>query len=104
MKIPKKRLALLRELEAIIGNECYNGNIQNWGPGGTFYGAGREFRYPITFIGDDQNAIKRRGSYDDLPAETQITGHYKFGSNQLQIIAALDQVVARLEEKYGLKL
>ncbi len=31
MKLTTKRLALLREMEAIIGNECYNGNIQNWG-------------------------------------------------------------------------
>ncbi|WP_455918839.1 hypothetical protein [Ensifer canadensis] len=104
MKIPKKRLALLRELETIIGNECYNGNIQNWGPGGAFYGAGREFRYPISFIDEGQNAIKRRGSYDDLPDEVQVTDHYKFGSNQLQIIAALDRVLGHLEEKYGLKL
>ncbi len=46
MKLTTKRLALLREMEAIIGDECYNGNIQNWGPNGAFYGTGREFRYP----------------------------------------------------------
>lgn len=103
MKITKKRLELLRELEAIIGNECYNGNIQNWGANGVFHGAGREFRYPITFIDETEGTVKRRANYDDLPNSTQATGHYKFGSNQLHIISALDKVVSRLEEKYGVK-
>ncbi|PSH61758.1 hypothetical protein [Phyllobacterium sophorae] len=104
MKISKKRLALLRKLESIIGNECYNGNIQNWGPNGIFYGSGREFRYPITFSCKDDGPIKRSGSYDDLPAEVQITGRYKFGSNELHIVAALDKVISYLEEHNDLKV
>lgn len=61
MPIAKKRLALIRDLDAIIGNECYNANIQNWGPNGTFYGTGREFRYPITFTDRDNGGeLKRR--------------------------------------------
>jgi hypothetical protein len=104
MKLTTKRLALLGEMEAIIGNECYNGNIQNWGPNGAFYGSGREFRYPITFSDGDAGTVKRRGSYDDLPPNTQITGRYKFGSNELHIISALNKVVILLEEKYGLTL
>jgi hypothetical protein len=47
-KLTKKRIDLLVELERIIGNETYNGNIQNWGPGGEYYGEGREFRYPLS--------------------------------------------------------
>ena len=49
MRISKKRLAVLRKLESIVANSCYNANIQNWGPNGAFYGEGRSFRYPITF-------------------------------------------------------
>lgn len=29
---------LLIKMEQIIGNECYNGNIQNYGPGGVWEG------------------------------------------------------------------
>ena len=34
----EKRKRLLIELEDIVGNEFYNANIQNWGPGGVFEG------------------------------------------------------------------
>ncbi len=51
MKKPsKQRMRLLLELENIIGNECYNANIQNWGPNGVFEGDGREFRYPMRLL------------------------------------------------------
>lgn len=105
MKISKKRLALIRELETIIGNECYNANVQNWGPNGVAYRAGREFRYPITFTTEvDAATVKRRGSYDDLPAPDQMTGRYLFGSNALLIMGALNKVIEHLEEKHGLSV
>jgi hypothetical protein len=31
MTISKKRAQLLLELESLVGNECYNGNIQELG-------------------------------------------------------------------------
>ena len=49
MAISKERLALLRKLESIVGESCYNASIQNWGPNAEFLGEGRSFRYPITF-------------------------------------------------------
>jgi hypothetical protein len=104
MKISKERTRLLLELEGIVGNECYNANIQNWGPNGVFEGEGREFRYPITFIDPRGNGIKRRHTDTSLPAETAITGYYAFGANQLQIIRALDKVLAYLERHKNLKL
>jgi hypothetical protein len=79
------------------------GNIQNWGPNGVFYGYGREFRYPITFSGKTDETVKRSGSYSDFPAEVQITGRYKFGSNELHIIGALDKVISYLKEHNDLK-
>lgn len=104
MPISKKRTQLLLELEAIIGNECYNANIQNWGPHGTFEGEGREFRYPITFLDAQSNKVKRRHTDTNLPPETAITGYYAFGANQLQIIRALDKVIAHLEKHNNLKV
>ncbi|WP_124552186.1 hypothetical protein [Methylophilus methylotrophus] len=41
--------ALLIELEKIVGNECYNGNIQNYGSWGELESEGRKFRYPVKF-------------------------------------------------------
>ena len=33
-KLPKARRKALIQLESILGNECYNASIQNYGPGG----------------------------------------------------------------------
>lgn len=100
----KDRMQLLLELENIIGNECYNANIQNWGPYGVFEGEGREFRYPITFIDAQGQKVKRRYMDPSLPAETAITGYYAFGANQLQIIRALNKLVSYLEQHKNLKI
>ena len=100
----EKRKTLLLELENIIGNECYNQNTQNWGPHGVFEGEGRELRYPITFVGADGIKLKRKSVDDSIPSAIAITGHYAFGANHLQIIRALNKVVAYLEEHYNLAL
>jgi hypothetical protein len=104
MTITKKRTQLLLELENLIGNECYNGNIQNWGAGGVFEGEGREFRYPITFIDEAGGKIKKRMKDSSILPVTVITGHYTFGANQLHIMRGLDRVLRYLEEHHGLKL
>jgi len=104
MKIKKARMRLLLELENIVGHECYNGNIQNWGPHGSFLGEGREFRYPITFVDADGRGIKRKYLDTSLAPEIAVTGYYVFGANQLSIIRALDKVVAHLERAHGLKI
>jgi hypothetical protein len=104
VKISKKRLQLLITLENIVGNECYNGNIQNWGPGGVYEGEGREFRFPITFNTEDGTKIKRRSVDENLPASVVMTGRYKFGANELNIIRALNKVVSYLENNHGLSL
>ena len=41
-----ERKNLLLTLETIIGSQCYNGNIQNYGPYGVWEGEGRGYRYP----------------------------------------------------------
>jgi hypothetical protein len=99
-----QRQQLLLELESIIGNECYNGNIQNWGANGTFLGEGRSFRYPITFNNEDGSKIKKRYPDFSLPSNIIKTGYYAFGANKLSIIRALDSVIEHLETEYGLDI
>ena len=95
--------ALLIELENIVGNECYNGNIQNYGSWGELESEGRQFRYPIKFYTDSGESKKWTVS-PDIPSEELITGHYAFGANELNIYRALLKIISHLREKYGLKV
>lgn len=94
---------LLVRMEAIIGSECYNANIQNYSAWGVWEGEGRSFRYPVTYIRNGQEE-KRKARVDDLEPEALITGHYKFGANELSIHRALVRIVDMLEADYGLKI
>jgi hypothetical protein len=100
----EKRKRLLIELEDIIGNEFYNANIQNWGPGGVFEGAGRALRYPITFRDKERGGIKTKNVDKDLPEETIMTGSYKLGANELGIMRAIDRILSHLERYQGLDI
>lgn len=99
-KIKKK---ILSEMEAIIGNSCYNGNIQNWGAGGEWLGEGREFRYPIIFLGKDLKKEKNWHSDPSMLIQKMRTGYYAFGANRLYIIQALEKILDDLEGKYQFK-
>jgi len=96
---PKYR-QLIEEMESIIGNSCYNENIQNYGPGGILEDEGRWFRYPIKF----ENDTCRYWSCKSVPAENLKTGYYAFGANKLAIIEALTEIIEHMENKYGLRL
>ncbi|MCC0047208.1 MAG: hypothetical protein H6894_10740 [Defluviimonas sp.] len=101
----KRRAKLLAQLEHIVGSNCYNGNIQNFGPGGRFEGAGRHFRYPLTMI--DEKGEKQKRSYPpaaDVSPEMLSTGYYAFGANRLHIVRALDEVLEYLEVNHSLKV
>lgn len=100
----EKRKRLLIELEMIVGNEFYNANIQNWGPGGVFEGEGRALRYPVTMRDRDGKTIKTKHVDPALPAETVIIGMYRLGANELSIMRAMDLVVSYLERNRGLDL
>lgn len=94
---------LLIELEEIVGNECYNGNIQNYGSWGELESEGRQFRYPVKFYtGADER--KRWTVRPDIPSEELITGYYAFGANELNIYRALFKIVSHLRGKYGLNV
>lgn len=66
---------ILIDIENIIGSECYNGNIQNYGSWGELESEGRSFRYPVKFY-DGENEYKRRTVPRDIPAEQLISGYY----------------------------
>ena len=104
MAISRKRAALLRELEKIVGWECYNSHTQNWGPRGSRENDGRSIRYPITFTDEAGEKVKRKERYEDLSPDTQMTGCYRFGANELHIVEALDKVVQYLEKHHSLKI
>jgi hypothetical protein len=103
-KLTKARKALIAHLESIIGNECYNANIQNWGPGGTFEGEGREFRYPVTFRDADGNKIKRHHADAALADALFFGGYYAFGANELHIMRGLNRILEYLEQQHGLEI
>ena len=94
---------LLIELENIVGNECYNSNIQNYGRWGVLESEGRSFRYPVKFY-NGVSEYKTRNVLKDIPSEDLITGYYAFGANELSIYRALHKVVTHLVKNYGLKL
>jgi len=98
----KDKKALLAKLEGIIGNSCYNGSIQNWGPNYQKYCDGREFRYPITFLENGVTKDKCWSTDPSMALERMKTGYYAFGANRLHIIEALEEVVDYLEEHHGL--
>ena len=97
------RRELIKKMEIIIGAECFNGYIRNYGPGGVWKSEGRSFRYPITFV-RPEGEEKRHSMPDELRGEELITGFYKFGANDLAIVRALAKVVDMLEEEYGVTL
>jgi hypothetical protein len=90
---------LLVRMETIVGQECYNGNIQNYSSWGEWDGEGRSFRYPVTFVrrGEEE---KRKSKTADLEHDELVTGHYKFGANELSIYRALMKIVNMLETEY----
>ena len=94
---------LLIKMERIIGSECYNANIQNYGPRGVWEDEGCSFRYPITFIVNDEDDRHRTVPSNTNP-EVLMTGRYKFGANELSIFRALEKVVEMLQDDYGLQL
>lgn len=103
-KLTKKRAKVLADLEYIVGNNCYNGNIQNHGPGGVYEGAGRDFRYPLSLAMSESLVVKRRSKATEIDFEALMSGYYAFGSNRLSIVDALDKVLKYLEENHGLKI
>lgn len=90
---------ILIAIEDIIGNSCYNDNIQNYSSWGELESVGRSFRYPVKFS-NGENEYKRRSVSKDIPAEDLMTGHYAFGANQLNIYRAIYKALKYLEKEH----
>ncbi len=98
MKLTKKTIQLICNLERLIGAQCYNPNSFD----GWTLEEGREFRYPITYTDKDGVARKSRFTLQDLDKKSVGTMHYKFGSNNLFIGIGLQKVLEYLEKNYDL--
>jgi hypothetical protein len=103
-KLSKARRNLLIQMESILGKECYNANIRNYGPGGTRESNGRGFRYPITLRGTDGSQTKVKNTFIPLTATDDMirSGYYTFGSNQLDVMAGMENILRYLERHHGL--
>ena len=104
--MPRARRDLLIAMESILGNECYNGSIQNYGPGGVREADGRSFRYPIMLRATDGSKTKIRDHRIPSTASDEMvrSGYYQFGANQLDVMAGLDRILQLLENRHGLTL
>ena len=105
-ELTRSRRELLVKLESILGGECYNANIQNYGPGGSREADGRSFRYPLMVRLDDgtKQKIKSSSVPDTIPDKALRSGYYAFGANQLDVMSALETMLKYLEKNHDLKL
>lgn len=103
-KLSQARRNVLVQLESILGSECYNASIQNYGPGGIREADGRAFRYPLVVRINDQEKQKIRDYCvpDEISDEALRSGYYSFGANQLDVMTALERMLRHLEEHHGL--
>lgn len=98
MKLTKKTVNLICELENMIGNSCYNPNSYD----GWTQESGCSFRYPITYTGKDGDEHKSYSKVGDMDKDRIRSMRYRFGSNHLYIGDALINILDYLEEHYGL--
>lgn len=98
------RRQLLIQMESILANECYNANIQNYGPGGVREAAGRSFRYPVMLRAADGSKTKVRDTFIPSTATDEMVrgAYYAFGANQLDVMTGLEKILQHLEEHCGL--
>ena len=103
-RLSRDRRKVLVQMESILGNECYNASIQNYGPGGVREADGRAFRYPLMVRLSDQEKQKIRDYSvpSDVPEEALRSGYYSFGANQLDVMVALEKMLRYLEQHHGL--
>lgn len=97
MKLNKKIIDLICELEYKIGRNCYNPNSYDGWTGDE----GCSYRYPVCY--SDEDGTEYRSKYNpDVTKKNVHTLKYKFGSNHLYIGKGIIDVLEFLEERYGL--
>jgi hypothetical protein len=102
--LSKARRNLLVRMESLLGNECYNGSIQNYGPSGAREADGRSFRYPVMLRDSEGNKTKVRDPFIPSAATDEMvrSGYYVFGANQLDVMAGMEKILQYLEKNHGL--
>jgi len=99
-----KRLALLRELEWVMGNSFTALPGTKWGEFNEFEGDHTPARPAIRFVLASGEVLELHCERPDLEADELLTGTYVFGSSQFHIMQALDRMLDHLEERHGLRL
>lgn len=98
MELTDENIRLIRELELLVGCQCYNPNSLN----GYTLEEGRQFRYPVWYTNKEGDDRPTKGEITNIDADGIDTIRYKFGSNHLYIGSALKHVLDHLERTYGL--
>lgn len=106
IRLSPARRRLLLQLENIVGNECYNASIENYGPGGTREAPGRSIRYPLTIRAVDGQKTKVREAFVPASATDDMvrSGYYAFGANQLDVMSGLEKILQFLEKEHGFRI
>lgn len=104
--LSKEKKELLILLEQIVGNQCYNANIQNYGPFGEWEGEGRNYRYPIKFINNEKEKVfisyLPLGKKVLFQNDIILSGSYQFGANSLAIMNGLNEIMCFLENRFNI--
>jgi len=101
MEISEEKIRLIKELEFIIGHECYNPNSYD-GYAKTY---GRSYRYPVSYFriyNGEKDEFKEDWKLGNVDAEILPRLKYKFGSNHLYIGNALVNLINFLEKRYDI--
>lgn len=97
----KNRKRILQKLEAIVGSYASRKDAAT-----TKKNSARDlpkYRYPIMFTGGRGEAKTKSISYE-IDEEQILEGHYKFGTTNLFIMLALNEVLDYLEDNCDLEI
>ena len=98
MKISKKTIELICELERLVGKQCYNPQSYNG------YTGEEEciMRYPVYYCNKDGEDCKTKILVKDITKNCIGSIHYKFGANHLYIGDAIVDMINYIEDKYNI--
>ena len=98
MKISKKTIELICELERLVGKQCYNPQSYNGYTGEE----GCIMRYPVYYCNKDGDDCKTKLLVKDITKKCIGSIHYKFGANHLYIGDAIVDMLNYIEDKYNI--
>ena len=98
MKLTKKTINLICELEDIVGHQCYNPS--SYDPFDMSYG--RWIRYPIHYVNNKGMDTVSKYQIDDINKNGIEKMAYYFGANRLYIGEAIVRILSKLERDFDL--